>query len=91
MPDNPIQQAAQDYVTGAKMSVAAGLDTSPDQAARNVQLESATGVPSSVIAADPEQFEKTAQRAVATRLVSQNPQLMQYVRLNKKYRKSTIV
>ena len=80
MPDaNPLQQAAQDYVTGAKMQVAAGIDGNPDEAARNVQLEKATGVPSPVIAADPQQFEKMAQIQAATRLVSQNPQLMQYV------------
>src|SRR6185437_2154523 len=80
MPDaNPFQQAAMDYVTGAKMQVAAGIDGNPDQAARNVQLETATGVPSPVIAADPEQFENMAQKQAATKLVSQNPQLMAYV------------
>lgn len=77
--DNPLQQASQDYVTGAKMQVVAGVDGNPDEAARNVQLEKATGIPSPVIAADPQQFEKMAQTEAATKLVSQNPQLMAYV------------
>lgn len=76
---NIYAQAAQNYITGAKSQVVTGLDGSPDDAARVVQLESATGVPSAVINQNPEQFEANTQRAMATHLVSQNPQLMAYV------------
>lgn len=76
---NLYAQAAANYITGAKSQVVQGLDQNPDEAARNVQLETATGVPSQVIAQNPEQFEANTQRAMATHLVSQNPKLMEYV------------
>lgn len=79
MPDDLYSQAVQDYVTGARAATASGLEGSPDDAARTVQLESATGVPSQVIAPDLEAFEQAHQTALATHLVSQNPKLMAYV------------
>lgn len=79
MPDDLYDQAVSDYVMGARAATASGLEGSPDEAARTYQLEQATGVPSQVIAPNLQQFDDTAQRALADHLVSQNPHLMAYV------------
>lgn len=79
LPADPYSDAVQNYITSAKAQTVSGLDTTPDDAARTVQLESATGVPAPVISADLPGFEERNQRQMAAHIVSQNPALMAYV------------
>lgn len=79
MPDDLYSQAVSDYVMGARAAVASGMEGSPEDAARTYQLEQSTQVPSQVIAPNLEQFDDATQKAMADRLVSQNPKLMAYV------------
>ena len=75
-----ILSAAQNYTTAAKMQTVSGIDnTTPDDAARAVQLESLTGTPAQVIAPNLEEFDQQTKRNMASSIVSRNPALMQYV------------
>jgi hypothetical protein len=63
-----------------RQRVMAGLQQSPDEAAKVVGLEQASGIPSQVIQGDTEGFERNYRFAMADKLVMGNPELREYVR-----------
>jgi hypothetical protein len=74
-----LDEAVQDYITSAKSRTVAGFATTPDDAARAVQLEDATGTPAPLISPDVQSYDKTTQRDMASTMVERDPQLMAYV------------
>ncbi len=78
MPDM-LDQAVQDYITSAKSQTAAGFATTPQDAARSVQLEDVTGTPAPLIRPDVKAYDQSTQRDMASVMVERDPQLMAYV------------
>jgi hypothetical protein len=67
------------YVTSARAQTVTGMDTSPEEAARITSLSESSGTPTSVIAGDPDGFEKNLKQTMASSIVSSDAQLMEYV------------
>ncbi len=78
MPD-VLDQAVQDYVTSAKAQTQAGFATTPQDAARSVQLGDISGTPAPAIAGDVKGFDAATKRSMASVIVERDPQLMAYV------------
>ena len=62
-----------------RAKVTLGADANPDDAAQSIDLASTTGVPSSVVNADLDNFNKNYKASLARDLVLGNPQLREYV------------
>ncbi len=69
---NNTRQNAQATAVGA-------IDDDPDQAARAIELEKATGVNSSAIYGDVEGFEAQHKAALAGEIVKNNPHIADYI------------
>ena len=78
MPDQ-LDQAIQDYVTSAKSQTQTGFGTTPDDAARSIQLGDISGTPAPAIAPDVQGFDDATKRSMAATIVERDPQLMAYV------------
>lgn len=65
--------------SAAKTATVADVDSSPDDAARTLELSRATGVSPAIIGGDLENFEKQHKAGLASELVGGNPQLTDYV------------
>ena len=67
------------YLNNAPRQVVAQSDANPDDAARSIDLSSATGVPATAINGDLDGFEAKHKAFLAAQLVRGNPQLTAYV------------
>jgi len=85
MPDTPtfsqddIARAVRGDILGTRSAITLGNEQNPDDAARALQLEGTTGVPSTIISGDLEKFETDHKRALAEQLIMSNPQLRGYI------------
>lgn len=66
----------------AQQQAVSTIDDPPDNAARALDLEQATGVPAPVIHGDLENFERQTKLNMASDIVGNNPQLQNYVTSN---------
>lgn len=69
----------QEDDTRARMQALGYIDSSPDNAARAMELEKATGTPAAVIDGDLEGFEKQHKAQLAGGIVNGNPHIADYV------------
>lgn len=74
-----VNKQAVSYLNSAPRQVVSQIDANPDQAARSVELSSATGVPASVINGDLDGFEAKHKAFLAANIVRGNAQLQAYV------------
>lgn len=68
-----------DYGIAARSQAVGTIDDSPDDAARSLELEKATGTPASVVHADLPAFEQRHKALLAGGIVGQNPYLQDYI------------
>jgi hypothetical protein len=71
-----------DYVDDAARSAVRGLEGDPDQAARSRVLGRSMGVPSPLVNADYENFERRAQEQITEEFVRNSPALSQWINAN---------
>lgn len=74
-----VNKQAVSYLNSAPRQVVSQIDANPDQAARSVELSSATGVPASAINGDLDGFEAKHKAFLAANIVRGNAQLQAYV------------
>jgi hypothetical protein len=71
--------AIQNYLLGSRSQIASSVDADPDEAARAVDLSNATGIPTGLITADQETFDREYRQHSTMYLVMNNPKLIDYV------------
>lgn len=80
--EEPVESLADSYFRRSQMSTrqaVGSIASDPDQAARAMQLEQATGVPAPVINADVDQFEGNYRQSLTAHIVANNPHLTGYI------------
>src|SRR6266436_238770 len=68
-----------DAVTSAKVANVASLDADPEQAARSLELEEASGVPATSIYGDVDGFERQHKAAMGSAIISDNVHIADYL------------
>src|SRR6266446_145562 len=74
-----IQSAFGDARTNARMGVVGSMDADPEQAARSIDLSQATGVPSSTIYGDVDNFERQHKAQLGGEIVNNNAYIADYL------------
>src|SRR6266436_3316512 len=67
-----------DAVTSAKVANVASLDADPEQAARSLELEEASGVPATAIFGDVDTFERQHKAAIGSSIIADNIHIADY-------------
>src|SRR6266403_872675 len=79
MSDISVSDFFDDVVTSAKTSNVASLDADPEQAARSLELEEATGVPATAIFGDVDNFERQNKAAMGSGIIADNVHIADYL------------
>lgn len=79
MSDFTIPDIMDGYNTQASMQAVGHIDSSPDDAARSLELEKTTGVPATAINGDLESFERQHKSELAGGLIKGNQHLADYI------------
>lgn len=67
------------FGSGPSSQVTSNIDANPDEAARAIELEGASGVPASIIDGNVDEFETNHKAAMASSIVNASPYLTEYV------------
>src|SRR6266478_1519352 len=78
MSDISVSDFFDDVVTSAKTSNVASLDADPEQAARSLELEEASGVPATAIFGDVDTFERQHKAAIGSSIIADNIHIADY-------------
>src|SRR5882672_6230521 len=79
MSDISVSDFFDDAVTSARTANVAALDDDPEQAARSLELEEASGVPATAIFGDVDTFERQHKAAIGSSIIADNIHIADYL------------
>lgn len=76
---DPLEQFHQDNRDNSLASAVSAIDDDPDKVAESIRLSQATGVPATVVHADPDNFVRQQKIAASSAIIDQNEYIRKYL------------